>query len=478
MIPLDGSGPRSVILPPVPVAQGFVSELAVQADLVAARFPGDRYGLFDQRTNAWREGADPSDAVNGQFPSVSLSDRPFLYLSKGRIWKAAAAGSTGPATEPAASTDLDPSLRSLVVSTTIGGVAGEWLLTHDGETTVRGTNLSSVVTGGDALPPASTTLTFPLGLESAALRVKSLAAGADGLVYVGGFGGPSLAAFSPDGTPQTRYPRPGDSSRGAIGEIEGMIASGRYQYLGSYTGARILRYDVSRAWDDESNPEQIASLGSIQQDRPVAWATSGDRTYFGTVPKYGLLGGALGWMDGDADTATIVRTPMAHQSIVSLAAQGHVLFAGTSRWGGLAATPKVDSAVLFAYDTDGKKVLWTMSPADRPQAISSVLLSESRQLWAVSGSRLLQIDPSTGETIRDMLLWPREATDGPTYSSTQMVELHGRIYVAGFGGVYEVDPATLRVAAVQRSGVTPNKVIQMRGDLYYPMSSELVKASR
>lgn len=478
-IQIDDPGSRAVIPPPVPIRQGFVSELAVQQGLVAARFPGDRYGLYDVRTGRWREGSDPSGAVQTQFPTVSLADRPFVYLSQGRLWKARRAGSAGPATELVAVLDLPPSLRSTVVGTTVEGASGAWLFTHDGETTVRAIDVSRQLAGtSDTAGAVGPVRVFRIGLRPSPLRVKSLAAGNDGLVYVGGFGGPSLAAFTTDGGLMTRYPRKGDPTRGAIGEIEGMTALGRYQFLGSYTGARILRFDTSLPWDDGTNPVQVASLGSLQQDRPAAWAASDGRAYFGTVPKYGLLGGALGWVDGSDAAATVIRSPIADQSIVSLAAQGHVLYAGTSRWGGLGATPMSDSGILFAYDTDARKLLWTLKPTLRSQAISSLLRTDSGELWAVSGAHLVQIDAASGRVVRDMRLWAGTPTGGPTYSSTQMTSANGRIYVAGFGGLYSVDPATLRVVAVQASGVAPSKVTSTGRDLFYPMLTQLVRARR
>ena len=75
----------------------------------------------------------------------------------------------------------------------------------------------------------------------------------------------------------------------------GSVTNGRYQFFGTYPRARIFRLDTIRPWKDGENPRLVADLGTPgDQDRPIAWTTSGERTVFGTIPKYGVTGGVLG----------------------------------------------------------------------------------------------------------------------------------------------------------------------------------------
>lgn len=472
VIPIDSPNDRSSISPPEKFPHGFIYKLALQNGALAARFPTDQYGVYDLRSRQWRNIAELSSDVGQQFPVLGAADQPFMFVGGGRLWTLAGEKLAAVAGVPG----VKAPRQGRIVRTTVGGRSGMWMIGYDGGYRVTWTQLPESLSSGSG----SKTLNSSgrkLELQRATLRIKSLATGDDGLIYVGGFGGPSLSAFTLQGRQVTRYPREGETGEGVIGEIEGMIGHGRYQYLGSYTGARILQFDTSRPWNDESNPRQVASLGvSMEQDRPVAWATSGDRVYFGTVPKYGVLTGALGWIDQDEPRATSVRSPVENQSVVSLAARGRIVYAGTSRWGGLGIEPSTSSPRIFAYDSDRKRVLWSAAqPA--AEAVSSMFLNKAGQLWAVAGSDLIQVDPSTGVTIRRLHLQTRISRSGPVWAATQMTELNGLLVLAAFGGLYTIEPGTLRVTAIERSGVAPGKVVASNDTLFFPTDTRLMAAT-
>lgn len=473
-IPIDAPDQRKDLIPPMKFDQGFVYELAVQGRVLAARFPDGYYALYDLQARQWHTPSDLAASVGPQFPVLSAERRPFALFADGQLWEVAADELVPLARVP----DLPKPRHAKIVRTTIRGRDGSWLIGYDGgyRVTLTQLPLSESVEKGE--PPTLRSSSQQLKLRPATLRIKSLALGDDGLLYVGGFGGPSLSAFTVQGRQVTRYPRQGEIGEGVIGEIEGMIGHGRYQYLGSYTGARILRFDTSRPWNDENNPLQVTALGpSMEQDRPVAWAVSGGRVYFGTVPKYGVLTGAIGWIDDDAARATSVRSPVQDQSVVSLAARGSVLYAGTSRWGGLGSTPRSGSGGIFAYDTERRQLLWSV-PQPGAEAVSSMHLTGSGQLWAVAGSDLIEVNPTSGETIRRLHLRAAFPTKTSVWAVTQLTESNGRLVLAAFGGLYTIDPTNLRVVAVQRSGVAPNKVTASSDTLFFPTDTRLMAAER
>lgn len=478
MLPLAGGGPAEVIAPPSQIKTGFVKQLDRRGRFLFAWFTGDVYGMYDLTTRTWTNLGGPSAAWRRQVPSAAPAGASFYYVSDGRIWKVAGSGSGSTTATPVASTTLPRPRNSLVVATTIGGERGAWLITHDGGRRVSATKLSAL---GKTSPATAVPLAphqdFNLRLEPSALHIKSLAAGNDGLIYVGGFGGPSFAAFSPDGKARLRYPSIADQSSRLFGELEGMIASGDLLYLGSYTGARLLRYDTSSPWAPSTNPLQVGSLGpSFHQDRPQAWAVDGSRTYFGTVPTYGVLGGAFGWIDGATSTPVSVRSPLADESVVSIAGRDGVAFVGTSRWGGLGSTPTAGNASVFAYDTTSKKVVWRSHPVAGAQAVGALVMTKGGQLWGVSGGTLFQLDTRTGERIRQLRLSTAPQPDTVTWSAAQVMERHGLLYVAARGSVVAVDPGSLAVTMVQNSGVSPNKLAVLDDAVYFPVGSMLKRA--
>ena len=297
MLPIRGGGPAVQIQPPKAIANGFVKQLARRGKFLFAGFTGDVYGLYDLTTRKWTTLGGLPEASKAQVPSAAPAGASFYYVQGGVLWKVAGSGPGSGIATAIARTSL-PGRNSLSRAQPFKASPGMADHARRRPSSQR-RDLSALPRpiAGQQLPLAAFK-GFRLRLEPSALHIKSLAAGNDGRVYVGGFGGPSLVGFTLEGDVALRYPPPDDQSPRLFGEIEGMVANGPHMYLGSYTGARILRYDTSQPWSPETNPFQIGSLGpSFRQDRPQAWAVDGARTYFGTVPTYGTLGGALGWID-------------------------------------------------------------------------------------------------------------------------------------------------------------------------------------
>jgi outer membrane protein assembly factor BamB len=304
------------------------------------------------------------------------------------------------------------------------------------------------------------------------MRIKSLAAG-PASVFVGGYGGSSLAVLDEGLTTKSQYPDV-PYAAGVIGEVEGSIAKGTLQYLGTYTDAGIFRYDTTKPWIDGVNPAKIATLGPThQQDRPLAWATSGGRVFFGTVPRYGVLGGALGIIDDDTSAPRVVRAPVVDQSVVSLAASGSVVYGGTSRWGGLGATPTQPTAKIFAYDVATNRKLWEVSPASGVEAYGALTIGPARTLWAANGTTLVELDPSTGATLRTVVLQAQGPQPTPTLRNAALASLDGVLYLVAAGKLYSFDPATLRVDIVAPSGISTPQLVARPGSVLVPMGSVL-----
>ena len=261
---------------------------------------------------------------------------------------------------------------------------------------------------------------------------------------------------------------------GVIGEVEGTINHGSYQYLGTYTGSQIFRYDTTLPWADGTNPKLVSSLSATyQQDRPLAWATSGSRVFFGTIPKYGLLAGALGIFDNDTSGARIVNAPVTDQSIVSLAASGDVVYGGTSRWGGLGATPSQGSAKVFAWNAATNKKLWETAPVPGAEAFGAVTFGPEGSLWAAYGSAVVELDRSTGAVKRKIVLQDQATASKAVLRNADLAWVGGLLYLTSGGKVFTLDPATLRVDAPVQSGVTTPQMVVQPGRFYLPFDTTL-----
>ncbi|HET7397097.1 MAG TPA: hypothetical protein VFJ94_01145 [Intrasporangium sp.] len=473
---------RTTIALPDPVASGFVVSLDLHGRYLAARLPEGRRGVYDTVSQTWDVplSQDAGGRQIQQTPtSTTVDGAPFYYFTNGRLWRVDPQA-TGPAAKRAVATVAAPEGRDrAVVRTRIGGVDGDWILSFDGVDTVTALNVSALPPATGASLPAAPVRTLRLHLRPSPVPIKSLAVGSRGEVLVGGFGGSSLSMLDP-ADPQPRLtPLISDPvGRDVFGEVEGMVSNGRFDFFGSYTSARLFRRDSTLPWVDGENPRLLATLGpTLGQDRPLAWATSGDRTVFGTVPQYGRLGGVLGWFDGADTTPQTVWCPVPDQSVVALAGAGHVAYGGTSRWGGLGVRPSTASAELFAYDLESRQALWHVAPLPGAQAFTAVLLDSEGRLWAATSTTLVELDRASGRVRRTLPLLPGAERDEPTYRGADLAELDGRVVVAAQGRLYAVDPDTLAVDTIASRGVAPAKVRAIDGLLYFPSRSVLLRAT-
>ncbi|WP_353951811.1 hypothetical protein V6K52_19655 [Knoellia sp. S7-12] len=450
---------------PVPVTSGRVSSIGSLGRFLAVQTPGGTTAggatyagerrLYDTRSGSWEVPAN----LGTQTPStIAPGTNSFYYLSYQQLW--AVDSSTGVKTS-VSPTRIPMGRDRLIYSGPLGGAEGEWLISYQAD---GSTGVINLATFGER--------TFTVKFTPTKMKIKALDEGPGGSLYVGGFGGASLSVVEADTGSRQQYPF-STTTADAIGEVEGSLAKGRYQYIGTYNAGKIFRYDTTQPWIDGTNPAPVAVLGPTHhQDRPLAWATSGSRTFFGTVPEYGEIGGVLGILDGDTGAPRIVPEPVVDQSIVSLVASKNVVFGGTSRWGGIGATPTQLSAKVFAYDAATNRKLWESTPIAGAQAFGGLTFGPGGSLWAAAGTRLVELDPSTGKVLRNIMIYPEQPRDEVTHKNADLVYAGGLLYLAA-GKIYAIDPYTLRVSTPVAGGLTGRQLAVVNQRIYYASGATL-----
>ncbi|KQU68207.1 hypothetical protein ASC58_11615 [Phycicoccus sp. Root101] len=483
---------RTEIAPPPAVRTGFLTQLKVHDGVLSVLFPDGSRGLYDLAAKRWVDA--PALATSGNLyqlrPGGRAPDDHVYYFRGGRFW-GAALGPRGVVQTPLATIPVPTSVNGTIVRMRLDGAPAEWLVAHDGHTRVVVLKLGTRDPRTGLSTPVGKPRVLTIALRPTALRIKSLSA-SSGKIVVGGYGGSSLSILDPATLGRSRSPGlvrvvGGATTPKFFGEVEGMVTNGRYEFFGTYPKSRIFRLDTTQPWKPRTNPRMVVDLGATtDQDRPIAWATAGRRTFFGTIPDYGIRGGVLGWFEGDATTPVVLDPPVPDQSVVALSADRALVYGSTSRWGGLGSRPSEGPPSVFAYDADQRRLLWTVTPDPAAQSIGSVLHDEEGRLWAASRNRIFQLDPATGRTIRTI---PLGTTGDPaggnpdegdpasaTFVSTAMVSLKGHLYLAAGGEVLQVDPGTSRIRRIGDGGVSPARLAVVGDDLYYPTTTVLVRA--
>ncbi|KGN35682.1 hypothetical protein [Knoellia subterranea] len=490
---------RTQITPPARVRSGFLTSLQVHAGMLSVMFPDGTRGLFDTSARRWLDTAALASTGNlFQSRSEAPPSSTAYFFRDDRLWEATI-GPGGMVEKALATVPIPRNVNSGVARVDLDGSVADWLLAYDSHTTVIAVKIDgsgAPARDADGKLPSATTRELTIHLKPNALRIKSLGS-ADGTVVVGGYGGASVSVLDPatlgrHGARGLEQVIGGATTPKFFGEIEGMATNGRYQFFGTYPKSRIFRRDITKAWEGRTNPRMLADLGAeTDADRPIAWAAAGARTYFGTIPDYGIRGGTIGWFEGTSSTPVVVEPPVPDQSVVGLSAGGRRLFGSTSRWGGLGSRPSAGPPSVFGYDVEGRKLQWTVTPDASAQAIGSVLYEDGR-LWAASRNRVFQLDPTTGRTIRTLPLGiPGDPSSddpstenpddgdpaGATFASTTMVSRGGYLYIAAGGRVIQVDPGTGQTRVVAKDGVSPARIIAVGDDLFYPATTLLMRVT-
>jgi hypothetical protein len=238
----------------------------------------------------------------------------------------------------------------------------------------------------------------------ATLQVQSLLAVGNDIVYAGAFQGGGISSLN------TRTGERGMSSESApMGQVENMIQSetGRI-YMGAYQYADICSFDTSKPISDATAYEMLIRLTTnYQQSRPFAWCNAGGKTFFGTVPEYGVLGGAIGSINTSTNKVSkVTRNIIVDQSIVSLQGYDDLVYGTSSVAGGDDIVPTKTHASFFLFDAVSETVIWQESLEgsgyDYGDLYSPIVLDG--YLFATHYRGVLVIDLATRKPVRDHII--------------------------------------------------------------------------
>src|SRR5690606_6420580 len=224
------------------------------------------------------------------------------------------------------------------------------------------------------------------------IPIQSIHSGPDGKIWTGGYLAGGHAAYDPN-TGITREYR-------GLEQTEGMATMGNHIFFGIYPKGRIYRFDTENPWDPESgNP---VALGSAEgQSRPfdIAEAKDHQKMFFGMIPEYGKLGGALLEFDATRDTLFSHGIPIADQAISSLVYSQGKLWIGTTISGGLGVKPNTKEGIIFCWDIDRSEIVYEFVPVSEAPAVTGLIEGPDGHLWGVAGGKLFIFDQQKKQLI-------------------------------------------------------------------------------
>lgn len=249
--------------------------------------------------------------------------------------------------------------------------------------------------------------------------VQSLIGSDHGLLYFGGYQGKGLASLDP-----AKDARWYSSGTEGISQIEHLMQYDKNRlYIGSYGLAKLYSFDRRRVGDGDAAFNLIATLRKpYMQSRPFAWTAAGGKVLAGTVPEYGLRGGALAVIDPvKNELETVLNKFIPEQSIVGLAGYGDIAYGTTSGRGGYGIDDYGGAACVFAYNARTDQTLWISYVEGQRDMYSPILIDDILYVATING--LLAMDPGSGALKETFAVRNRVARPG--YQSARALRIPG-----------------------------------------------------
>jgi len=304
--------------------------------------------------------------------------------------------------------------------------------------------------------------------------IQTVMQGPDGNIYTSGYLSGGVARFNP---------RTGKSEElTGVGQSEGMATLGSRIYFGVYPRARIYVFDTAKPWDTkQGNPRLLFQLDGEEQDRPygMTGVEEGNKLFVGTVPAYGLLGGALAAYDaGTTAPPEIHRNLIPDQSIVSLVNTGGLVIGGTSVSGGLGVKAEATEGRLFVWDVKKGEKAFETSPVPQKRAVTGLTVAPDGTVWGWADDNLFQFDPVAKKILHKVpVSWVDYSKDGHIWRGARMTDGgDGFLYGVVSHNFFRVDRESRRLE-ILREGYQQLIARDDFGHFYYARDDELIQVT-
>lgn len=365
--PAAAPGNRTTLNLPALPPTGFVNKITVNGDHVLINASSIRNEIiWNHRTKV----VSSSALSKARRQSTGgLTTRNYYWLNGGDLY------STN------STTGVDTRIGKL------GTGSPEHMWVKSGSVYVMSRNGSKAVTRRFNLTTKENSVQSAAPFMAAGIGVRSLLAHTDGNIYIGGFLGQGIATLNPDTGERWQSP-----DTAAPNQISGMIQwDARKTYIGSYSSADIIRFTTPSAAEGSDAFKLLARLSiKYDQSRPIGWAKNTNRVFFGTVPDYGLAGGAMGIIDPVTDTIENVHNKIiANHSIVGLAADDDYVYGTTSTRNGMGLPDTKGDAKVFAFDLSTMKLAWSREISGYKAVMTPILVDEKIMAATIEGIVIL-----------------------------------------------------------------------------------------
>ncbi|OCA87751.1 hypothetical protein A8F94_07840 [Bacillus sp. FJAT-27225] len=273
-------------------------------------------------------------------------------------------------------------------------------------------------------------------------------------------------------------------------QAEGIREYNGKVYFGTYTGAKMYRYDpllpIEYNETGKANPGLYLDIED-EQDRPFTMTTGDNKLFIGTIPTYGVNGGALTILeekeaeDGSVDIESkTYRNIVENQSVFGLAYKDGKVYGGTSIYGGLGIDPVAEEAKMFVFDVEKGEKIAEFTPEipgleDTPfQNIGELSFGPDGLLWGIIDGTIFAMDPETYEVVKSKEIYETTFLSSKWRPFYLVWGPDGNLYTTLNRKLTVVNPETLQSEQLVE-GTVDLMDLSEDGSIYYGKGANLYK---
>lgn len=331
--------------------------------------------------------------------------------------------------------------------------------------------LQFMVANGDVLDYTPSTKKLdrkPSQIPGQPVYIQNITEGPDGNIYSSGYVVGKVGIYNPQTGKNHEF--------GGVRQAEGMAVIDSRIFFGTYPRAIISVLDTARP-QSKGNPRDLFRLEEEGQDRPFGMLAvpEENKLFIGTVPGYGLLGGALTIYDLATSAVDVHRGVIPNQSVVTLAYRDGMIYAGTSTWGGLGIERTERDAKLFIWDVKLNEKIFETVPIAGKQGLSGFRFGSDGNLWGWAEGDRFVFDPA----MREIIFKSAEfKTDGPPRhywrGGFMLPEKDGAFFGMNMGSLYRIDVKTRKLDVLAK-GDLELLTRDESGNLYFTQKEQMYR---
>jgi len=323
-----------------------------------------------------------------------------------------------------------------------------------------------------------------LNIKGEATTLQNVSRSKDGRIHITGYLTGGTAIYDPV-TGQVE-----ENSNQSLGLGQSLPQSDtQYQYkdktlFTSYPNAKVHFYDPTKPWDysfgQGTNPTLLFSAYDVgEQDRIFAGYVieEKNKAVFGTVPKYGLLGGALAIYDFDTAQSEIFWNIIPNQSITALTYKDGFIYGGSDIWGGMGQDPREKEAKLFIWDVEKKQLVYETVPVPGKRGITAMILAPDGKIWGNAEGYLFIFNPATRQVEYTQKVADVSYDSSVWRDAVYEIGTDGNLYATQRNTFFKVDMKTREKTVIRDEGKKVRFTQDDFGNFYLIEELNLLKLS-